>query len=62
MKKKCLPYIWNRFWWNKIYETGPDGFLYILTLDRESDGEGKFIELYCLNNILFFVLKPAKPV
>lgn len=22
-------------------ETGPDGFLYILTLDRESDGEGK---------------------
>ena len=22
-------------------ETGPDGFLYILTLDKESDGEGK---------------------
>ena len=27
-------------------ETGPDGFLYILTLDRESDGEGKIIELH----------------
>jgi glucose/arabinose dehydrogenase len=26
-------------------ETGPDGFLYILTLDRESDGEGKIYRI-----------------
>ncbi|HET8793881.1 MAG TPA: PQQ-dependent sugar dehydrogenase, partial [Nitrososphaeraceae archaeon] len=26
-------------------ETGPDGFLYILTLDREADGEGKIYRL-----------------
>jgi glucose/arabinose dehydrogenase len=26
-------------------ETGPDGFLYILTVDRESDGEGKIYRL-----------------
>ena len=26
-------------------ETGPDGFLYILTLDRESDGEGKIYKI-----------------
>ena len=26
-------------------ETGPDGFLYILTLDRDSDGEGKIYKI-----------------
>ena len=26
-------------------ETGPDGFLYILTLDRESDGEGNIYRI-----------------
>ena len=26
-------------------ETGPDGILYILTLDRESDGEGKIYRI-----------------
>jgi parallel beta-helix repeat protein len=26
-------------------ETGPDGFLYILTLDREADGEGKIYKI-----------------
>ena len=26
-------------------ETGPDGFLYILTWDRESDGEGKIYRI-----------------
>ena len=26
-------------------ETGKDGFLYILTLDRESDGEGKIYRI-----------------
>jgi aldose sugar dehydrogenase len=26
-------------------ETGPDGFLYILTLDRASDGEGKIYRI-----------------
>jgi hypothetical protein len=26
-------------------ETGQDGFLYILTLDRESDGEGKIYRI-----------------
>jgi aldose sugar dehydrogenase len=26
-------------------ETGPDGFLYILTLDRETDGEGKIYKI-----------------
>ncbi len=26
-------------------ETDPDGFLYILTLDRESDGEGKIYRI-----------------
>jgi aldose sugar dehydrogenase len=26
-------------------ETGPDGFLYLLTVDRESDGEGKIYRI-----------------
>ena len=26
-------------------ETGPDGFLYILTLDRELDGEGEIYRI-----------------
>ncbi|MDW3626617.1 MAG: hypothetical protein QOK72_08230 [Nitrososphaeraceae archaeon] len=30
-------------------ETGPDGFLFILTLDRESDGEGN---IYRITQIL----------
>ncbi|MGH9982300.1 MAG: hypothetical protein ACRD6U_12195, partial [Nitrososphaeraceae archaeon] len=30
-------------------DTGPDGFLYILTLDRESDGEGN---IYRITQIL----------
>ena len=39
-------------------ETGPDGFFYLLTVNRNLDDEWKFIEFHYLKNTSFF-RKPA---
>jgi hypothetical protein len=34
-------------------ETGPDGFLYVLTFDQESDGKGKIYKILPSNDLSF---------